>query len=213
MRYLTVPPARENWPRFAEAGIGIMRTPASGDARDCVGAFPVWAADNGCYTQGDAFDLDAYLAWLEVMRLEAGHCLFATAPDVVGDASSTWERSRDVLPQIRALGYRAALVAQNGIQQTVIEWASFDCLFIGGTDDWKLDPSIHELVIDARARGKWVHIGRVNSWRRLARFLLAGADSADGSTVAFNTARYVPEVLRWAHRLKMQQRLWMEDVA
>ena len=97
-----------------EAGVGLLVTPATGYERQ-VGAFPFWAADNGCFAQGATFDLGAFLAWLDQLAPHRAACLFAVAPDVVGDMLRTWARSVDALPAIRAAGYPAALVAQNGL--------------------------------------------------------------------------------------------------
>lgn len=207
MKYLTVPPARERWAEMASAGVGIMRTPAAGVSLDCLRAFPFWAADNGCFAQGARFDLDAFYRWLDALQSLAGRCLFAVAPDVVGNAAATWERSASVLPELRRRGYSAALVAQDGWDSAAVDWMAVDWLFIGGTDRFKFSNQAYDLIAEARRRRKHVHVGRVNSWSRCRWAAVAGADSADGSTVQFNTARYVPEVIRWAHRLRMHP-LW-----
>ncbi|MDG4803681.1 hypothetical protein [Micromonospora sp. WMMD980] len=45
-------------------------------------------------------------------------------------------------------------------------WHAIDALFIGGTTAWKLGPDAAHLAGQARRRGLWVHMGRVNSlWR------------------------------------------------
>jgi hypothetical protein len=79
----------------------------------------LWAADNGCFTRPN-LDVAAYLRWLKNLDEYRETCLFATAPDVVGDSKKTWARSKDVLPKIRTLGYPAALVAQDGIEDSAI---------------------------------------------------------------------------------------------
>lgn len=207
MRYLSVPPARERWAEMASAGVGIMRTPVAGVSLDCIRAFPVWAADNGCFSQGASFDLAAFYRWLDALVPVAERCLFAVAPDVLGDAGATWERSAPVLPELRRLGYPAALVAQDGWDSTAVDWTAFDVLFIGGTDQFKFSVQAWDLITEARRRVTPVHVGRVNSWSRCRWAAVAGAESADGSTVQFNTVRYVPEVCRWASRLRMPT-LW-----
>src|SRR4051812_5639043 len=70
----------------------------------------LWAADNNCFNNPKV-KVEDYLEWLKAMSPYLENCLFANALDVVGDAAATWERSRDVLPEIRKLGYPAALVA------------------------------------------------------------------------------------------------------
>ncbi len=82
--------------------LGLLVTPQSHrpDQYD-VAEFEIWAADNGCFTLGDRFELDSFLGWLGSFTVEARRrCLFATAPDVVGDWKATLARSLPVLDQI-----------------------------------------------------------------------------------------------------------------
>lgn len=156
-----------------------------------------WIADNGCFGKGYPGD-DAWLAWLGAYTAEErSRCLFAVAPDVVGDAAATLARSMPWLPKIRALGYPAALVAQNGLEDLGVPWEAFDALFIGGDTAWKLGPHARHLVAEARLRGKWVHMGRVNSERRLRYADAIGCDSVDGTYLAFGPDLNLPNVLAW----------------
>ncbi len=198
MIYLSgcVAPAVESMRR----DIGLMLTPMMGNAPDLTAI--AWAADTGCFLQPEAFRLDRYLAWLSARPWRTN--LFATAPDVVTDAEATWERSRRVLPEIRACGYQAALVAQDGIEAMSIDWWAFDCLFIGGSTDWKLSQAAFDLSREAKRRGKWVHWGRVNSLRRLRMARLAHADSADGTYIAFAPDKLLPKVARWLDTVSRQ---------
>lgn len=207
MLYLTVPPNEQRWKVMAEAGIGVMMTPKSGMRLERTLAYPLWAADNGCFSSKRAFDLSRYLNWLEAMAPAAQSCLFAPAPDVVGDAEATWERSREVLPILRDLGYRAALVAQDGIEKTDVEWDAFDVLFIGGSTAWKLSEAAFGMVQEAKERGKRVHMGRVNSRRRLLLAASVGCDSADGTMIAFGPDKRLPQLIRWLEELLGQPHL------
>lgn len=167
-----------------------------------------WAGDNGCFAQPQSFRLDAYLDWLDARPRAT--CLFATAPDVLADAAATWERSRSVLPQLRELGFNAALVAQDGLEHMAIRWESFDALFIGGTTEWKLGSAARELMREALTRGKWVHAGRVNSYRRLRLFADVGAQSADGTFLKFAPDHNLPRLERWFARLHLQPAMRLE---
>lgn len=175
--------------------LGALLTPAMGNR--CPVAPVPWGADNAGWQNPDWFDADAYLDWLAKRAPHQQTCLFATAPDVLGDAVATWERSRLLLPEIRALGYRAALVAQNGIDQSPLEWSTFDVLFIGGNDTFKQRDATHALIREAKRRGKWVHFGRVNSFRRLRSVHLLGCDSADGTRIKYRPDYWLPIVRRW----------------
>lgn len=76
----------------------------------------VWAADNGRYSAPEKYTDVAYLEWLEKRRPDADRCLFATAPDVVGDATATLALSAPMFARIREAGYLVALVAQDGLE-------------------------------------------------------------------------------------------------
>ena len=185
-------------PRVVEAMtdglIGYLDTPAQGNRRP---SGLTWAADNGCFGKGYPGDT-AWLAWLESHAADAKTCLFAVAPDVVADAAATWQRSAPMLPKIRALGYPAALVAQDGIEHTAIDWSAFDVLFIGGSTEWKLGRAARLLVAEAKSRGKRVHMGRVNSERRYRYALAIGCDSADGTYLTYGPDQLLPDVLAWS---------------
>lgn len=189
--------------------------------------YPFWAADNGCFSQGEFFDTDQYLVWLAAHSDLADSCIFATAPDVVGDMVKTWRRSERVIEPIRKRGYKAALVAQNGLRVdddelricvddrlpatftgTVIPWDAFDVLFIGGDDRYKLGMVRQHMLCDAAKRhGKHVHMGRVNSYARLQQAQHFGADTADGTYLAFAARNgqgqdvAVAELERWLDQL------------
>lgn len=162
-----------------------------------------WAADNGCFTNPNLNVAD-YLVWLKKMSKWKETALFATAPDVVADADATFERSKDVLPKIRELDFPAAFVAQDGIENKTIHWDTFDVLFIGGTTEWKTSDASFWLIKEAKRKGKFVHVGRVNSLTRLLWARLAGATSADGTYIAFAPDKNYRNLTRWLDVIKTQ---------
>lgn len=189
--------ANPSTPRVREAmsrgELGAILTPAQGN-RLPDGA--VWAADNGCFGKGYPGDAE-WLAWLERLSPDADRCLFAVAPDVVADAEATLARSVPWLPAIRALGYKAALVAQDGLEHLDVPWQEFDVLFIGGSTEWKLSPAAAALAAEARRRGKGVHMGRVNSRRRWSYAEHIGCDSVDGTYLVFGPDTNLPRLRSW----------------
>lgn len=201
--------------RVARAhGVGLLAQPGN-NVLSQIRYFNVWAADNGCFAAGDSFDLEAYLGWLDRVPGELrSRCLFAVAPDVLGDPVATWRRAGPILPRIRALGYRAALVAQDGLTPARTPWTELDVLFIGGlktprsADEWKTSPAAAALVAEARLRGKWAHMGRVNGHRRLLTAALMGCGSVDGTFIARAPDTNVPRLLRWLEKLDGQPRLF-----
>lgn len=202
--YLSVPPNGARWQTVMTNGIGVMMTPKSGMRLERTLAAYCWAADTGCFAQGATFDLDRYFAWLGLMSPALHTCLFATAPDVIWDAQATWRRSAQVLPRLRAMGYPAALVAQDGIEDMDVQWDTFDCLFIGGSTRWKLSETAYDVAAEAKARGKWLHMGRVNSRRRLRAAAVSGFDSADGTHTAFGPDKRLPQLVSWLRELQTQ---------
>jgi hypothetical protein len=182
--------------------IGFMYTPNMGYKPLEVGCYPFWAADTGCYSASSTFRLMAYLKWLEGLPRDT--CLFATAPDVVGDAVTTWGRSMDILPVLREMGYKAALVAQDGIEHMSVDWAAFDVLFVGGSTVFKLSEAAYELVREAKTHGKWCHMGRVNSRRRFMAAAVSGYDSADGTYLKYGPDVLLPKLQGWVSDPQMR---------
>lgn len=222
MRYFANPSTPRVRDAMTAGHIDMIATPKQGQA---VPPGAAWCADNGCFGKGYPGD-DAWLAWLDTYTPdERARCLFATAPDVVAHAPATLVRSAPYLAQIRGMGYPAALVAQDGLQSDAqhlwawargrhpgrlqIPWDEFDVLFVGGSTAWKLGPDARRLAAQAKAHGKWVHVGRVNSEQRL-RYSSApypyglGADSADGTYIAFGPDRNLPNVLAWMRGINDQ---------
>ena len=182
-----------------------MLQPRMGNAPD-LSNIP-WAADNDCFAAGDIFEFGAFLAWLMRRCQYRGSRLFAVAPDVLGDAEATWERSAPALSQIKSLGFKTALVAQDGIERQPVNWDAFDVLFIGGSTKWKLSHHAREAVATAKARGKWVHMGRVNSERRLRTAAMWGCDSADGTYLRPAPDINFPKMINWLDSLHREPNL------
>lgn len=177
----------------ARVDLGMIVTPKQGNR---LPAQVAWCADNGCFGTGYPGD-DGYLRFLGTMAAQTWRCDFATAPDVVGDAAATLTRSVPMLAPIRAAGYPAALVAQDGLENLRTPWDEFDVLFLGGSTEWKLGPAAAALTAQARRLGKRVHMGRVNSRKRLAYAESIGCTSADGTYLTFAPSQNLPRLLGW----------------
>jgi len=179
--------------------VGLLNTPNSNYK---IHDWPIWAADNGAFNAKTYVGDDKWFAWLEGKAEHAGNCLFATAPDVVGDAQATLDRSAPWLPRIRSLGFRAALVAQDGLEDLDVPWDTFDVLFIGGSTEFKLSSAAVQLANEARQQGKSVHCGRVNSYKRL-RFAAEDlcCDTSDSTFLAFGPDTNLPRLRAWFTKL------------
>lgn len=187
--------------------LGFIDTPAQGNA--FIEGIQ-WCADNGCYGKGYPGD-DEWIQWLRDHPGDRDLCLFATAPDVVGNYAQTEARSRPWLEKIRAAGFPAALVAQDGMEWSTWDpWDEIDALFIGGTTEWKLSEHARVIAEVASSLGKWVHMGRVSSLKRTRYAKAIGCDSVDGTILTFAPDRRLPEVLSWVHEVGDQTAIDME---
>lgn len=213
--------------RFSHPQLGCLITP---DGDRGVPSGMAWAADCGLTVarSSETSVIERYLDWLEVSRHDRSRCLYAVAPDVLGDAVATWERSAPLLPLIRGLGYRPALVAQDGFSPELTDWSLFDVLFIGGRPlvtkdtppserrrlrarEWKrAEAGGFAAIREGKRRDKWVHVGRVNGGPLFNAVASAGADSADGSLLTHGPDKHWPLVVRWLEGIGQQPPLNLE---
>jgi hypothetical protein len=163
-----------------------------------------WAGDN-----------DAFLAWDEgrfrrmLDRLEGiPGCIFVAAPDVVADAGATLDRFAVWRPELARRGFPVALVGQDGMASDDPPWGHLDALFIGGSTEWKLSPAAAELAAEAKRRDKWVHVGRVNTRRRLRIAYDMGANSVDGTGWSMFPDKYLARHLPFVANLHRQGTLF-----
>lgn len=199
MRFFANPSTQRVRDAMTAGLIDCITTPKQGNklpegARFC--------ADNGVFGKGYPGDA-AWWAWVDGLPRDL--CEFVVAPDVVGDAAATLERSRPWLLKIREAGFAAAFAAQDGLEALTIPWDTFDVLFIAGTTEWKLSRVAAELADEARAHGLKVHMGRVNSEDRLRRAIAVGCDTADGTFLAFGPDTNLPRLMAWFTRMPKRQ--------
>ncbi len=164
----------------------------------------VWAADNACFN-GKTWDSIAWLRWLG-SKSNPSKALFATVPDVVGNHTETLVKWPLWSKQVKELGYKTAFILQNGCTPSEVPWDECDAVFVGGDTDWKLGREAYLIVAEAKKRGHWVHMGRVNSLRRIQTAQMWGCDSVDGTYLAFGPDVNTPKLV------KMMQRIDSEPV-
>jgi hypothetical protein len=193
--YLGTPSGPEIRAAMSAGELGCMTTPAQGN-RIPEGAW--YACDNGKFGKGWP-GAEAWFEWLTrtVERYGADRCLWAVAPDVPFDAAGTLVESLPWLAAIRELGIPAAFAAQDGCDLLGLPWDDFDVLFLAGSTEWKIGPVACRLSQEAHARGKAVHMGRVNSQRRLRIAEDFGCDSADGTYLAFGPEKNLARLTGW----------------
>ncbi len=178
---------------FGPANLGGLVTPQSGTTGNVyTNLQAAWAMDNDCFlTLKRAAMAKMWLANQPFAR----SCLWATVPDVVANACATLTRFREWSPIVRSFGYPLAYVAQDGIEDTQLPWKEFDCLFLGGTTAFKTGPVAERYARDAKQRGKFLHMGRVNGRTRLHLAGSWGCDSVDGTGYSRFGMRDLPQAL------------------
>jgi len=160
-----------------------------------------WAMDNGAFS---GFDPGAFMRMLEAYYGRPG-CLFVTAPDVIADAAATWALWPFWSRVICSLGFSPAWVAQDGLTPAQVPETA--CIFIGGSTKFKESAQARSLCVYAKARGIWVHWGRVNGKRRYELALKSGADSIDGTGFSMFPNTNIPKIQQWDDAIKCQPEL------
>lgn len=180
---------------YRTENLGVLCSPRCVYADD-IQEWP-WAADNDAYSK---WDEGRYRDMLERIRGRQG-MLFVTAPDVVGDWMATgrlYDAWRDELH-----GLPVAYVAQDGLQGQHVPWRDITTLFVGGTTEWKLGEQAARLIREAKQRGKWVHMGRVNSFERTRYARWLGCDSIDGTQFSWFRDAKLPPALNALRQLTL----------
>lgn len=194
---LLVSGATKTMARIQDPRLGRLLRPGNGNKPDHL----PWGVDNGAYT---GFEPDAFLRMLASFKGSPG-CLWVAAPDVVADSVGTLEKFREWEPRLHADGWPVAFVAQDGLSEP--PWDSFESLFIGGSTEYKLSGAVELLAWKAKAKGKLVHMGRVNSARRMKAAHQCCADSIDGGQFSRFPDRWIPWGLDWLDRIEQQSAL------
>lgn len=196
------------------ADVGLLIQPSTAYLAQSLRHYRWWAADNGCFRQ-PIDNVRAATRWLQFVgnlpRAAFARCMFCVVPDVPFDMAKSWRMSEPWLYVPRMLGMPVGLALQDGAELHEEMWArsaEWDVAFIGGTTDWKVSQAAMECCQEAGIRHKGIHVGRVNSGKRLQRAYQFGADSVDGTFLAHAGAEGGTERLaRWL-RADDQQELF-----
>lgn len=189
---------------IAAGDLGQLVQPNAGN-RLVPGA--IWAADDGCF--GGRWNPTRWARWLSGLPVDG--CLFATVPDVVGDARATAELWPTYAPVVLAAGLPAAWVAQDGATTDDIP-AEASAIFLGGSTGWKLGTDARAIAAETTRRGLWLHMGRVNSLRRLRYAAFIGCNSVDGTYLAYGPDQNLPRLRRYLYLTDTQPSLGLESL-
>lgn len=128
--------------------------------------------------------------------------MFATLPDVVGDAAITLQESEPWLVPTRRLRVPTAFVAQDGSAAPgLIPWGEFSVLFLGGSDEFKLGDEGALVTHRAWQHDVPVHMGRVNSLLRMGYAKRLGCSTVDGTYLTFGPDKNLRRLIGWHKEL------------
>lgn len=169
---------RAGW-RLLVSATGVLR---SEGFRYCL--------DNGAWTwhqKGAAFCSDTFKVALRKMGPGAD---FVVCPDIVEGGHESLRFSLTWLRECLSVCRRVLIPVQDGMDPASVShhFNQRVGIFVGGSTEYK-EATMGEWGRVARKRGAWLHVGRVNTARRIRLCHLAGADSFDGSAATrFSTA-------------------------
>lgn len=143
-----------------------------------------YALDNGAWTafqRNEPFDVQAFQRAVDLFGERAD---FVVVPDIVAGGLSSLDFS---LSWIDRLGgcKRLLLAVQDGMTADSVRPFLSDRIgiFVGGSTEWKLATAIAWGKL-AHKVGCYMHVGRVNTARRIRLCAAAGADSFDGTSAS-----------------------------
>jgi hypothetical protein len=186
--------------RRQERNLGILLTPQNGNSVKAVlKTRRPWACDNGAF---GVFDAEAFSVLLARVAGKPG-LLWIACPDSVGDPVKTFEMFVQWQWKVSQAG-PVAYVGQDGCERMNMPWPLFSAFFIGGSTKWKLSQGAADIASEAKAKGKVVHMGRVNSQKRLQAAFDMGCDSVDGTSTSMFGDTYIGPYLRTIKQLMAQ---------
>lgn len=128
---------------------------------------------------------------------------WVVVPDIVMGGGASLTLSRWWLPRVLDQTQLALIAVQDGMTSTDVDDLVGERvgIFVGGSTEWKKS-SLPIWAALKRDTGCYLHVGRVNSVRRIALCMWARADSFDGTSVTrfattlprLDLARYQPDM-------------------
>jgi hypothetical protein len=135
----------------------------------------------GCWTAGIPWDADRFRACYNAVGAGAE---WTVVPDIVGAGAKSLSLSLSWLPRLAG---NVLIPVQDGMEAEDVapHVGGRVGIFVGGTTAWKVQ-MLRTWGNVAIETGAYLHVGRVNSARRIAMCGAAGAHSFDGTS----TTRY-----------------------
>lgn len=176
--------------------LGYLVTPFSHTKLDEV-KNKVYAIDNGAFAGLDEKKFMKIVNNYKNNKKE----IFIAVPDIVGDHKATLKMFynwRNILND-----YNLGFVAQDGMTKNDIPKEA-QAIFIGGSTEFKLGKIAYEIIQTAKEKGLWVHMGRVNSLKRIKYAYESKVDSIDGTKYAMFDKVHLKKALDYISSLQKQ---------
>lgn len=142
----------------------------------------LWCLDNGVYT--GKFTHDKLVSRLEKCLPWKDTCTFVASPDVLYNPQETHKNFFIYYKLIKeTYGYPIAYILQDGFMEKDLPYDLVDVFFVGGSTKFKLSRHVLNFINYCNKINKKIHIGRVNSIKRLKHFKYA--NSWDGTHLNF----------------------------
>lgn len=178
--YATGTGTRRNLAAMRDHGFGLLLTPDRPEMRD---GFDRYAIDNGAWGAHQRGERWMPQRWLALVRVHGHGADWCVLPDIVCGGSRSLALSCWWLPRVFSLSPRWLIAVQDGMEPETVSrlLGPRVGVFVGGSTEWKLS-SMEAWGHVCRESGAWLHVGRVNSAKRIATCSLSGAHSCDGTS-------------------------------
>lgn len=191
---------RQNLEQLRLYGWGLLIS-ASGVLRD--EGFDLFIIDNGAWSafcQGKSWDAGRFQTAVDMFGARARVII---TPDIVAGGLTSLRLSESWVPLLYSIAPQIIPVQDGMLPADVRPLLSNRVgIFVGGTTEWKL-ATMRQWGELAKETGCYLHIGRVNSAKRIQLCQDAGADSFDGTSASLYSVTTRP--LDLARR---QSHLW-----
>jgi len=161
---------------YPDVEINQLRTPLTGYKSGDI----EYILDNGAFSN---FNETRFSNMVDYSKDDL-YCKFIVLPDVVSNAKKTFEQFYEYKNKLKIVSNKCAFVIQDGINQDLMpSFDEFGCLFVGGSTEFKMSKKAFQLANLAKKNGIWVHVGRVNTPKRINKWFNF-CDSIDGSGIS-----------------------------
>lgn len=172
--------SRRNLKALHAAGWALMITPDNPNPHHFR-----FAIDNGAWSCHQKKQLWTPARWSPLVERHGAAAIFAVAPDIVCGGPESLVLSLQWLSWLLERTSVALIAVQNGMtaEDLAPHLGPRVGIFVGGDTTWK-ESSLPMWDKAAQVAGCYLHVGRVNTARRIRLCAMAGADSFDGTSAS-----------------------------